>query len=508
MGIGNLIRLAAKEWRPDLPSVGSGYSTTVLNVLPRTPETYGPFPDFVAYAESPIAARCQGAVSVLDSAGNVNTFAGDATKLYLMTVAGPTFSDVSKGGGYTASADEVWNFSLYGNIVIATQPGDAVQAYTLGTSSVFADLSVDAPKARYTAIIKGWLFLANTFDGTDGEVPWRVWWSAYGDPTSWPTPGSSAAAAAQSDFNDLVGEGGWIQGIVGNLGTADGAVFMEHAVWRINYSGPPTVFTFSPAEGVKGTPAPGSICHFGALVYYLGEDGFYVFDGTTSQPIGANKVDRTFFADLDPGYVERIISAVDPLNKMIMWAYPGQGNNQGNPNRIIVYNWFTQTWAIANMDTEIIFQALSFGYSLDGLDTVSTSLDALQFSLDSRAWTGGSLILAGFNLSHTLGYFSGSALAPIVDTEEIQPFTGLRTFCRNARPIVDTTTATPSVALWTRTTSESAKTYNSPTAMNSLGWCPQRANGQYMGGRITLPAASVFSHIQGVELDGDPAGHR
>ena len=50
MGIGNIIRLAAKEWKPDLPSVGSGYSTTVLNVLPRTPDTYGPFPNFAAYA--------------------------------------------------------------------------------------------------------------------------------------------------------------------------------------------------------------------------------------------------------------------------------------------------------------------------------------------------------------------------------------------------------------------------------------------------------------------------
>lgn len=507
MGIGNVIRLAAKEWRPDLPSVGSGYSSNVLNVLPRTPETYGPFPDFTTYATSPLSARCQGAISVLDSAGNVNTFAGDVSKLYQMTVAGSTFSDVSKGGGYTVGADEVWNFSLYGDNVIATQPGDLVQSFVLGTSTLFADLSADAPKARYSAIIKGWLFLANTDDPIDGPVPWRVWWSAYGDPTSWPTPGTSAAAAAQSDFNDLVGEGGWIQGIVGNLGTADGAVFMEHAVWRINYSGPPTVFTFSPAEGVRGTPAPGSICQLGALAYYLGEDGFYVFDGTTSSPIGANKVDRTFFADLDPAYIERIIGAVDPLNKMVMWAYPGQGNNQGNPNRIIVYNWFTQTWAIANMETEIIFRSLSFGYSLDGLDVISTNLDALPFSLDSRAWTGGSLLLAGFNLSHTLGYFSGAALAPTVDTEEIQPFVGQRSFVRNARPIVDGS-VTPSVCIGIRTTSESTPTFNSPTAMNSLGWCPQRTNGQYTTGRLTLPAGSVFDHIQGIELDGDPAGYR
>ncbi len=35
--------------------------------------------------------------------------------------------------------------------------------------------------------------------------------------------------------------------------------------------------------------------------------------------------------------------------------------------------------------------------------------------------------------------------------------------------------------------------------MNSLGWCPQRTNGQYTRARISLPAASAFFHIQGVD---------
>lgn len=508
MPTGNIIRLEAKEWRPDLPSAGSGYSINVLNVLPRTATTYGPFPGFMGYATAPLPLRVQGAVAVLDSADNVSTFAATATDLYQMTVAGPTFSNVSKSSGaYNCGSDENWDFALFGDNVIATNIGDPIQSFVLGTSSAFADLSSDAPKARYVAVVKGWLFAANTDDPTDGPVPWRVWWSAYQDPTNWPTPGTSAAAAAQSDFNDIVGQGGWIQGMVGNLGTADAAIFFEHAVWRVVYSGPPTVFTFSPAEGVRGTPAPGSIAQLGAFVYYLGEDGFYVFDGTNSTPIGADKVDRTFFADLDPNYVFRMTSAVDPVNKMIMWSYAGSGNNQGNPNRIIIYNWFTQTWAIANVDMEFIFRSLTFGYSLDGLDAVSTNLDALPFSLDSRAWTGGALIMSGFDTTNTLGYFSGASLAPTVDTEEIQPFIGQRSFVRNARPLVDGN-VTPSVALGLRTTVETAPTFTNPSAMNYLGWCPIRGNGQYTRARITLPAGQEFTHIQGVELDGDPAGYR
>jgi hypothetical protein len=128
--------------------------------------------------------------------------------------------------------------------------------------------------------------VGNTTDGTFGPQPQRVWWPAIDDPTNWPTPGTSAAAAVQSDYQDLVGDAGWVQGIVGNLGTADGAVFQERAVIRMQYVGPPAIFAFSTAEGVRGTPAPGSLVQVGNLVYYLGEDGFYVFDGSQSMPIG------------------------------------------------------------------------------------------------------------------------------------------------------------------------------------------------------------------------------
>lgn len=504
-----LIRLAAKEWRPDLPPFGTGFSTTVENVLPKTPTTYGPFPSLQNYATDPLPARCQGAISVLDSDDNVSTFAGTDQNLYQMTVSGPTFSEVSKShNAYTVATDENWQFIPFGDNLIATQIGDPIQSFIVGTSANFADLSVDAPKARYVAVVKNWLFVANTVDGTDGAVPWRVWWSAFNDPTSWPTPGTAAAAAAQSDFNDIVGQGGWIQGVVGNLGTADAAVFLEHSVWRVVYSGPPSIFTFTQAEGVRGTPAPGSIVQLGALVYYLGEDGFYVFDGTSSQPIGANKVDATFYADFQPSFASRMIGAVDPLNKLIIWAYAGAGSNKGNPNRLIVYNWFTQTWSFApNTEVETIFRSLSFGYSLDGLDAVSTNLDALPFSLDSRAWTGGALLLAGFGVDNTMGYFDGPNLAPTVDTEEIQPFTGQRTFVRNTRPLIDGN-VTPSIALGLRTTVETSAAYGNPMSMNSLGWCPLRGNGQYVRARITLAANSTFEHIQGVELDASPAGRR
>lgn len=499
--------IPVKPWRPDLAAFGSQATITVSNVLPRTKTSYGPFPDLTSIGVTALPLRCQGALGAADTSGVVSVFAGTATDLYQATVGSTSFTNVSKSAAaYTCGADQFWNFAIINDRVVATNIADPIQSFVFSSSTKFANLSADAPKAKYCAGVKQWLMVANTNDPTGGVAPWRVWWSAINDPTSWPTPGSSAAVAVQSDYQDTVGEGGAIQGLVGNLGAADAALFFERAVWRILYQGPPQVFNFFPAEGVRGTPAPKSIIQVGSLVYYLADDGFYVFDGATSVPIGVNKIDKTFYADLDQSYVLRVVGSVDPINKMVFWAYPGSGHIQGNPNRIIVYNWVTQEWSIASTTSEYIFRTLTFGYTLEGLDAVSSSLDALPFSLDSRAWAGGVLQLAGFNTSHELCFFSGSTLAPTVDTDEMQPFNGQRAFIRNTRPLVDG--GTPSVAIGTRETTESSVTYNMATAINTLGWSPQRATGRYIRARITLPAGSSFSHIQGVELDCDPCGVR
>jgi len=504
------ITLIVQPWLPDTPDFSPQGCTSVLNVIPETSDAYTGFPSLSSAGITALAKRVQGVFAGTDSAGAVNIFAGTNSDLYRLQSGATSFSNVSKSAAaYSVAADEFWRFTLVNARVVACNFADPIQSFLLGTDTLFSNLSANAPKARYCAGVKNFLMVANTTDSVSGAAPWRTWWSAIGDPTSWPTPGSSSAQANQSDYNDLVGDFGSIQGIVGNLGTSDAALFFEHAVWRVVYTGPPDVFDFFPAEGVRGTPAPASITQLGSFAYYLGEDGFYSFDGTNSIGIGAGKVDKYFFSDLDFANVHRVVGAVDPVNRLVLWAYPGSGNAQGNPNHILCFHWPSGKWSIADVQTEYIFRALAFGYSLEGLDATGFNLDTLPYSLDSRIWAGGQLLLGGFDTSHRLGYFNGSNLAPQVDTNEIQPFPGQRTFLRNTRPLIDAPAGpTPTIAIGTRENLEAANAFNVGTAMNSLGWCPQRASGRYMRARITLPAASVFEHIQGVELDVDPAGVR
>ena len=568
--------LVAADYSPDMPDFENTGSKFILNCVPRTPTSYGPFASLGKFGGA-LTARCQGAFSCSDSSANNYIFCGDATKLYDYNSSSTNANNISKTGGYNCATDQFWHFVLFGQRVVATDFSDPIQSYVLGSSSLFADLAngnissltlvggsgytngtyalsvsgagsgagfagtvtvsggaltsyaitnvgklypqtatisipagagggsagsitpniqTIAPQARYIDVAKGFLVAGNTYDPIGGNQPQRVWWSALNDPTNWPTPGTANAAIYQSSYNDLLGNGGWITGVVGNLGTADVAVFLEREVWRGVYAGPPIVFDWFPAEGVRGTHCPNSIVHLGPLVYYLGEDGFYVFDGTNSQPIGVNKVDKTFYASFDQNYLDRIYGAADPLNKIVYWLYPSTSATNGIPDSLLIYNWQLQKWSFASVTAEMIFRSTTFGFTLD---TMTGTLDSQTLSLDSRAWTGGNIILTGFDNTHSLGYFNGSVLQATIETTEIAPFDSSLSFVRNTRPLVDG--STPSVSVATRNRLIDTVNYGTVTAINSIGTCPLTANGRYVRARVTIPANTTWSHFQGVEID-------
>lgn len=508
------IPLPVAEWMPDLPAFnfnGQQISATTVatNVVPRTPLSYGPMPSLGTAVTNALTKTCQGAYACLDLSGNAYMFAGDANDLYQVASPGTTFSKVSKSAGaYSCPNSGEWHMALFGARVIATDFADNVQSFLLGRDSAFSDLSANCPKAKYVAVIKSWVVLAYITDTAYslGTQPQWVWWCSNNDPTTWPQPGTSTAVADQSSYQPLYGEGGLITGIVGGLANADGAVFMQHAVYRVIYNGTATTFDFLPAGNLKGCQSPNSIVQVGSTVYYWAEDGIQSFDGAVAEPIGANKVDKFIYADLDQNNKNRVVGTLDPTNKLIFWAYPGAGNSGGVPNRVLVYNYAINRFAwITGVTVEWLVRALTFGYTLDQLYTVlGYTIDGLPYPLSSPVWQGGLVALAGFNTSHALGFFSGSNLAATLDTPEVQPGeiiapnTDNRCLVTNARPWIDG--GTPSVNIGSRNRLVDSAVFAGAVALNSDGLCPQSVENRYIRGEITTLSGDSWTHISGMQI--------
>lgn len=494
---------------PDMPSAASdgtpssaGTSDTILNVLPLSPVSYGPMGSLSTISAA-LTARCQGAICINDNSGNVRIFAGDATKLYRST-NGTTFPDVSKVGGYSTASDAQWSYTQFGSRIIATNYVDAPQSYIDGTSTLFSDCitsGLTSLKAKFVATVKDFVVFFNCVDGTFGTNPQRAHWAAINDPTNIPTPGSQAAANALSDFQDVVGTHGRGMGIVGNLGSAHGALFFERAVWRMMYAGMPDVFDFYPAQGAKGLLASGGLLQYGPLAFYPAEDGFYAFDGSNPVPIGKNKIDRFFLADVNYSYLDRMSSAVDSKRGLCLWSYVGAGATSGVPNRVLIFSPFLNRWTVTDagaINAEYLIRAATFGVTLEGLDAYGT-LETLPYSLDSNIWTGGGSALGAFDSAHKFGYFDGTSLAATIDSSDAELIPGRQTMVNKVRPLVDSTGAT--IATCSRNALADTKTYSTDGAQERDGTVATRGRGRYMRFRTKIPAGTAWTQFSGVDIE-------
>jgi hypothetical protein len=480
-----------RGWKPDRPALGNPGEIEATNVLPDM-DGYTPWQGLSVQGTEALDARCQGAFPAEDAAGNVFIYAGDATKLYQIN-ADDSLHNVSRADGYQTPADQPWEFVQFGDQVIATNYADPVQKATIG-SGTFADaLTSDLrPKARHVAVIRDFVVTGFTNDGTDGEQPRRVWWWAINSTTD-----AQPAAATQSDYQD-VPDVSLVQRITG--GSEYGLVFTDKTIERFTYIGSPLIFQRDTIDEHRGTPIPGSVIRWGKRVFFIAEEGFMVNMGRgESIPIGDGQVDKKFWNDFNSTYISRVWSAIDPLNKVVIWGFPGESQSTpGEPNRIWACYYPELRWSEAEIDFQIVFGAREQGLTLEGLDTISSSIDTLPFSLDSRAYTGGRLISGAFNSSNRLCFFTGSNLAATIVTGEHQPVRNQRSQITAGRPLVDG--GSPTLAVGSRVTPQATPGFTSAAAINNEGLAPLNQESRYHRFRTIVPAESTWDHAQGVEF--------
>lgn len=464
------------DFLPDQPDFQNPGSTNIRNVLPAE-QGYRQMPGQSVFSDA-LDARNQGAITEIQNDGTVWAYAGDATKLYRLVDA--TWTDSSKGGGYNIASDVFWEFAKFKEMVIATNINDPVQSITLG-GTTFADMitSTLKPQARHVGVTDDFVILGNTSEG--GTVyPYRVRWSGIDDEADF-----DQSAVTQSDFQDQP-EFGWVQRIIG-FGR-DAYVFQERAIRVMRYEGTPTIFRFDTVEQNRGAISPQSVVAFGRFVFYLADDGFYMFDGAQSHPIGKEKVDSFFYDDVDSQYTYAISAAIDPKRALVAWAYRSTSATVSAPvcDKILFYSWATQKWTFAEVNNEFLYRDLSKGFTLDGLDSVSATLEGLPFSLDSRVWAGGLILLAGFDSSHRLVSYTGAALTASLDTKETQHYPGQISFVDAARPLVEGENALILIQIGTRNKLNEAVTFSGLAALNSIGEATFRSAARYHRYRIVI----------------------
>lgn len=479
------------EYLPDIAPLENPGLVNCQNILPAS-SGYQPFPGPAQISTNTIDARPQGAYSARgqDNTTVIYTFIGTVDKLY--SFAGSAFTDVSRMGGYATGAEETWEFVSWGYDVIATNFDDEIQTITLGGGN-FSDLDSSAPQARHIGVVDNFLVVGNTWDAVDLFQPQRVRWAGIGSSTAW-----TVDAATQADFQDLKNDFGYIQKVVGG---EFGLIFQERGITRMSYIGSPLVFQFDLVESNRGALAPNSVVKVGDNVAYLAQDGFFVFDGQQSIPIGDGKVDETFFNDVDISNLDRMSVALYPNENVICWSYPSINATAAIPDTILLYNYSPGSnlrWAYAKIDNYILFNPISTAYTLDGLDAVSMNLDTLPYSLDSKFWQGSLNVLGIIDTSLGLSALNSTPLNATIETGEAWLQEPNRTQISLIRPHIDRNTGTVTAQIAVRNLESEAVSYGPVCALNSAGFIPVRANGRFMRAQFNITGS--FVDAQGFDI--------
>jgi hypothetical protein len=480
--------LATGDYRPDVSDYEGQATRNILNVIPRG-DGYGPFPSFSAYTAA-LPGACRGAFYALKSDGAVVTFAGTSTRLYKLNNTDFSWSDVSKDAStYSAlSSTAQWQFAQTGNLVFATQANAVLQVFDLSSATAFADALGSPPQAAYISVVGRFLVLSGLL-----STPYRIQWSglnSFNAATSW------TSGIGSSDFQDFP-DGGIVRGVAG--GEA-GIIFQDQAIRRMSYvPGSPIIFQIDRITQDKGLYAPYSIIRAGERIFFYAGQGFHKIEpGGVPEQIGREKVDRTFLADLDKGNLQLFTGAADPRGTRVYWAYKSVSGTAGTYDRLLGYDFVLERFFPVSVTGEYLLGISQTGLTLENLDSISSSLDALTLSLDAYA-TAVQPEIAQFSASHVLGFFRGASLEATIESAE-QGTDENRIVIRGFRPITDAVTLYGSVSY--RDMPSATAVAGTEVPVNArTGRCDVMRDTRYSRFKVRIPAATSWTFCAGIVPD-------
>lgn len=353
------------EFAPDISDLDAPVSLDLLNVVPRA-DGYGPFQALLGFTLT-IGARCRGFFFARNTDGSITVFAATSTRIYKMDNTTFGWADVSKGGAAYAGipASDNWQFVQFNALVIAVQANTAPQVFTLGSSTEFADLGGTPPQARGIAIINRFVVLFGLL-----SAPFRIQWSDLDGPTNW------TAGSGLSDFQDLP-DGGIVRTI--NGGDQYGVIMQESSLRNMVFApGSAVVFEIVRIAKDDGIFGAYSAITAGDKIFFCSPQGFKRIDpGGYPVPIGKERVDRTFFADVDQGNLQLFIGATDPRSTRVFWAYKSLAGQAGLFDTVLCYDWSIGKggrWTKLRFMGEYFTALAKPGLTLEGLDAIAPGI--------------------------------------------------------------------------------------------------------------------------------------
>lgn len=324
-----------------------------------------PVGGFTTRVSSAFAAAPRGIHAWRDNSDATQIAAGTYNKLYYVNASG-TVSDITPtsftagnenasvntayGGGfynnglygvtrpYSGVFQEAttWSLDNWGEYLVGCTPDDGkLYEWQLNTSVVAAQIS-NAPVNNLGLIVTAERFL---FALGAGDNPRKVQWCDKENNTVW-TP---AATNEAGDF-ELQTSGQ----IMGAVRVRNGTLIVTDTDAHLaRYIGPPFVFGFERVGTACGAISRKAIASVDSGAFWMGKNGFFVFDGSVAKEINCDVSDYVF-ENINQNQITQTYAVHNSQFSEIWWFFPS-GDSKEN-NKYVAFDYKENHWEIGEIN--------------------------------------------------------------------------------------------------------------------------------------------------------------
>lgn len=261
-------------------------------------------------------------------------------------------------------------------------------------------------------------------------------------------------------------------------------------------------------ETKRGALAPGAVCSFGAMTFFVSEDGFRVTDGNSSDPIGNAKIDRYFASRLNYAQRARVSMAFDPEKKVLRTIFPSGGSSTAD--EVLLYSLDSGQWTHDDTDVDWLIEAPRPGITVNDDAAIanvagSAIIDSVNIPIDSSVWRESRNQIMAIGKTGEVGTFEGPNRPAVIETGYGEVFPGRKGHCSEIWPLTDAPVCTATVTSKLSTLADSVS-QTAITSMNAYGFCPVIVEARWSKVGLQIPYATSWTEASGIDWDAEAAG--
>jgi hypothetical protein len=215
--------------------------------------------------------------------------------------------------------------------------GNTARAVEIGTVSGATDTPVVASQILVSEADRHVLAFGTNPVGSSVQDRLLIRWSNQEDPFNWTITATTTAGDLRIPIGSEIRRAVRTRQEI--------LVFTDISLHSVQFIGPPYTFGQQLLSGNISLVGPEAVCVSGDLVFWMGDENFYVYSGRV-EPIACTLLDYVFRdINLDQRY--KIVSGTNKRFNEVWWFYPSGSSTEND--RYVAYNYVTNEWFYGNL---------------------------------------------------------------------------------------------------------------------------------------------------------------